>query len=194
MCAHLAVGAACSKGVDMVLGMLKSRAIVWFSQCNADSLAKLSRKPQQKSPLKVSAEYSVYLLRKQQKKKTINVFSQEHRIHPPLARWQRVPTAHLTEAFTNGHQPRENLRNDSSMNTFSDSNIIFLGVENYPNPLWEAFLTKYIFIVINFFGVLTNLWPFKIKALWIIKEAPILILFQSGRLCALRPLFALSGS
>ncbi len=72
--------------------------------------------------VKVSTEYSAYLLRKRQNNAT--VFSQECPIHPHLARWQRVPNrASLAAAFWERSPTLRNLRNYSCMNRFSYSHV-----------------------------------------------------------------------
>ncbi len=67
----------------------KSRVIVWFLSTKCLIIGKLSREIQQKSPVKVSFKYIVYLLRKQQQpatpQKSHSIVNQEHQIHSRLA-------------------------------------------------------------------------------------------------------------
>ncbi len=70
--------------------------------------------------MKGSAEYSAFTCRNRKKKTkriipttSVAVHLQERRIHPLLARRQRVPTASQAAAFASGHKPSEIMIHES---------------------------------------------------------------------------------
>ena len=92
----------CNTSFILVLRAGESKWSWEMSLCpNSSNTVPCNNIIQYKSPVKVSAEYRVYSMRKQQK--YCHWFSQECWIHPCLERWHRIPTTSVTTTFANGH-------------------------------------------------------------------------------------------
>ncbi len=124
--------------------------------------------------MKVSAEYTVYLLRKKRKKLT--VFSHKHWIYPCLVRWQREPTRISGRSF------RERTPTPRTLHAWINSQIQMFWVKKYiyPNLLqresFNSCSASHVFMVIIFWSTyqsmipplnLSTAWNWKNKSVWV---------------------------
>ncbi len=93
--------------------------------------------------MKVSAEYSIYVLRKKDQQRLSGIFTQ---MSDPSTVSEVTAVTNRTSDCSIRTPTLSNLRNDSCMNRSSDSNVF--GVKNYPNIVTsEGTLSQNSFLV-----------------------------------------------
>ncbi len=126
--------------------------------------------------MKRSAEYSVYLLRKQHQKLSRYFYKNAESIHV-LARWQQFQPHLWPQRPKNRHHPSEICKPNYAGNRFSDSNVFWREQIIQTILLWrESFSqnssyyqqlqcfspSKFLWSCF-FFLELANLWPYRLS-------------------------------
>ncbi len=92
----------------------KSRVIDWFLATQCWFIGKIIKK----DTINITCESFSWIqcLLAEKTAKNCHVFSHKYRVHPHLARWQRISTASLAAAFVNRHRPSEIWESIHAMN------------------------------------------------------------------------------